>query len=200
MFREVFKNKESGKQELFWGYWENGSIHYFNDITLTTEVDIDDYDKQDVEGNIVNIPTPYQLFGVECERGWYQLLKPIIDYIDDYNKDKDESNMIYIIQIKEKLGTLRFYVSYCTPELNKLINDAEDESANVCEICGSREHVGTTLGWYITICHDCLKKMCKDREETVKWCNYDDDKVYWVSPDKEDEFVESIEDYNNSML
>ena len=198
MFRELFRNKESGEECMFWVYYIEGKPHYFKDVSLTKEVDISNYDVVDEE-EIVNIPTPYQLFGIECERGWYPLLQPIIDYIDEYNIGKSEEEMIYIDQIKEKMGTLNVYVSFLTPELSRLIDEAEDKSENICEICGSEKNVGSTLGWYITICHDCLKKRCIERNESIRWHNYGDGKVYWVNPEGDDEYIETIQEYEEDM-
>ena len=44
---------------------------------------------------------PYELFGIECGEGWKKLYQPIIDYIDEYNKDKEGVDKIEIYQIKE---------------------------------------------------------------------------------------------------
>ena len=82
--------------------------------------------------------TPYELFDVECGNGWGELLKPIFDYIENYNKDKDDKNKIEVCQVKQKFGTLRFYTSFSTDELDELIEKAENESAHTCELCGSK--------------------------------------------------------------
>lgn len=199
MFRKLFKNKETGEQLMLWVYFIDVNPHYFKDVSLKLEIDISDYEEINDDNNIANLRTPYQLFGVECERGWYHLLQPVIDYIDNYNADKDKDNMIYITQIKEKFGLLCIYVNFGTAELFSLIEDAEKKSENICEFCGTEKNVGTTLGWEITICHDCLKKRCKSRNESVKWCNYNDNKIYWVNPDGDDKFIETKEEYEENL-
>ena len=196
MYRTLFKNIKNEKEELLWKY---STGEYYKDVSLTQKVDISDYEPVDCSGGVVNIPTPYQLFGVECEKGWYRLLQPIIDYIDNYNKDKNECDMIYITQIKEKYGTLRFYVSIYTKELQDLIEEAEKRSGEICEMCGSDKHVGTTLGWYITICHDCVKKRSEKMNESIKWHSYDDNKVYFINPEGPDEYIETIEEYEEAL-
>lgn len=200
MYRLLFKNKDTGQEEMLWSGYVNKEKKYFKDLCLTQEVDISNYEEVKVKKNIGDIPYPYQLFGVECDKGWYPLIQPVIDYIDDFNKGKSEDEMIYIHQIKEKYGTLRIYVSHFTPELGELIDKAEEESCHVCEFCGSRKHVGSTLGWLMTICHDCVKKMCQERDNSVKWHSYDDDNIYWINPDKDDELVESNKEYQESLL
>lgn len=62
---------------------------------------------------------------------------------------------IYVMQIKEKFGTLRFYLSEETDEMSKLIEEAEAKSAETCEVCGAPGTPGT-LGkngyWITTLC------------------------------------------------
>ena len=84
------------------------------------------------------LQTPYELFGVECGDGWKGLLKPIFDYIEKYNSEHTK-NPIVIEQVKEKFGQLRFYVNFETEELSKLIEDAECDSWETCELCGSKK-------------------------------------------------------------
>lgn len=125
--------------------------------------------------------TPYELFDVECGDGWNELLKPIFDYIENYNKDKDDKDKIEILQVKEKFGTLRFYTSFYTDELHELINKAENESAHTCELCGSKENIGYTCGWITTCCEKCVKEMAKRNKKTVNWRPLNIDKKYkWI--------------------
>lgn len=101
---------------------------------------------------------PIDLYDIECGYGWYGIIFPIIAYIEEYNK-KHEDNPIIIYQIKEKFGGLRFYTSYSTPELDKMIEEAEDWSFLICENCGSPVNV-TTKGpnWITTLCDKCRNK------------------------------------------
>ena len=110
---------------------------------------------------------PYELFGIECGEGWKGIYQPIIDYIEDYNKDKEGEDKIEIYQIKEKLGTLSFYVSKKTDELRKMIEDAEAESYHVCEICG--RHINKQIvehHWIYPMCRECYDGM-KTKQEKI---------------------------------
>jgi ribosomal protein L37AE/L43A len=110
---------------------------------------------------------PYELFGIECGEGWKKLYQPIIDYIDEYNKDKEGVDKIEIYQIKEKFGTLSFYVSKKTDKLRKMIEDAEAESYHVCEICG--RHINKQIvehHWIYPMCRECYDGM-KERQEKI---------------------------------
>ena len=105
---------------------------------------------------------PFELFGIECESGWKKLYEPIIEYIIEYNKTH-EDNPIKIHQIKEKFGGLRFYTNYCTEELDRMIDKAEDESYNVCEICG--KHIDQPIvkhHWIYPFCKECFNKRHKE--------------------------------------
>ena len=128
--------------------------------------------------------TPIELFGVECGNGWKDLLTPIIDYVNEYNKDKKEEEKIEFIQIKEKYGGLRVYTNFGTKELFDLIEKAEEESYDVCEDCGTRENVGfKTNGWLRTLCLDCAKNEAKTLHSTVKWERNSDKKMFNINVD-----------------
>lgn len=140
--------------------------------------------------NIQYIPHPYELFGVECGKGWYKLLQPIFDYVENYNKDKDENHQIKFTQIKEKWGTLRVYVNFGTDELFKLIDEAEDKSENTCEICGTQKNVGMKInGWYTTMCLDCIIKEAKQKQTQQRWTRNEDNKLFIINPN---ETIETI--------
>lgn len=138
---------------------------------------------------------PYELFGIECGEGWYKLLQPIFDYIEEYNKDKvNDDEKLIPLQIKEKFGGLRVYMNFYTDELNKLIEDAEDEAYNTCEICGSKEDIGQTTGWITTMCRECVKKMAKkSKTGYVNWRSYKDKKLHMIF---DDDTKDVVSDYN----
>lgn len=100
------------------------------------------------------IKLPY----VECQAGWKNVLQPIFDYVEQYNKNNKEK--IEFLQIKEKFGGLRVYTNFITKELNDLIEKAEEDASETCEYCGTTDDVGTiTSGWIKTICKKCVNKL-----------------------------------------
>ena len=104
---------------------------------------------------------PYELFGVECGKGWKHLYQPITDFIMEYNKEH-EDNPIIIHQIKEKFGGLRYYVSNYIDGLAEMIDKAEDESYNTCEICG--KHIDEPIiehHWIYPQCKECFEALRK---------------------------------------
>ena len=95
----------------------------------------------------------FQLFGFECGDGWYSVIEPVVAYIEKLNAKEDR---VYISQIKEKFGGLRFYVDGGDDRLCKLISDAEIKSESTCDVCGA---VGSTVkvrSWLMTRCKDHL--------------------------------------------
>ena len=75
----------------------------------------------------------------ECGLGWYELIHELsvsIEYIlEKIEKDYVE---MYAVQVKEKYGILRFYMSSETDEISDLIEMAEKLSHMTCEACGAR--------------------------------------------------------------
>ena len=106
------------------------------------------------------LKTPYELFDIECGKGWEHLYQPVIDAVNKWNEEhKDVELPMEIIQIKEKYGTLRIYLNFYTDEIKDMIRKAEDESYYTCEICG--KHIGgpITTSWIYSMCEDCFNKL-----------------------------------------
>lgn len=135
------------------------------------------------------IKTPFELFNVECGKGWFDLLRPIFEYIERYNKDEKNKEKIEVLQVKEKFGGLRFYTNFQTNELSKLIEEAEFKADNTCELCGSTEKVGKTLGWITTCCEECAKKIAKNNySEYIRWIpNNKEEGLKWYEINKQGE-------------
>lgn len=72
---------------------------------------------------------------LECGEGWRILIDPLIE--------RCIAEGAKIVQIKEKLGGLRFYTEVGRPiseGLQDAILEAEARSYEVCEICGQSLH------------------------------------------------------------
>ena len=111
----------------------------------------------------------YELFGIECDKGWEKLYKPILDYIEEYNKDKKGDDEIEVHQIKEKYGGLCIYLSKYTEELRQMINKAEAESYHTCDICG--KHINKPIVedyWIYPMCKECFDGMNERREKAME--------------------------------
>lgn len=79
----------------------------------------------------------------------------------EYNSSWPEEKYVYkvvAIQVKEKYGTLRFYVYGGDEYTNGIIDMAEAMSAVTCEICGDKGVERNERGWYSTMCDKCFNK------------------------------------------
>lgn len=109
--------------------------------------------------------------------GWLELIKDlsikleelIVKYIEENPNDEWPPRAV---QVKEKFGTLRYYMSSETDEMSKLINKAENDSGNICETCGEVGYRVNDYGWYKTIC-----KTCEIKEELEDSIQKDSDEV-----------------------
>ena len=113
-------------------------------------------------------------------KGWYHLLDSLFESLsaditeakrrlkyaleDSSGEDRNESIVLLeekvekereklpsIIQIKEKFGTLRVYVTSPSYEHSILIDFAESMSKHICEVCGSPAKIRSGY-WIKTLC------------------------------------------------
>ena len=82
--------------------------------------------------------------------------KPIAELEKDVVAAMDE--LPVITQVKEKFGTLRFYVHGGTSEMNNYIEFAEAMTGRVCEECGAPGE-SRTGGWIKVLCNDHHRSM-----------------------------------------
>lgn len=85
----------------------------------------------------------------EVGDGWYTLLDELCAKLQQ-NADACDSQP-KAVQVKEKFGTLRFYIDIGTDEQNKMIDEAEDKSHELCEVCGAKGSP-TKSDWIKTLC------------------------------------------------
>lgn len=97
-------------------------------------------------------------WGFACGDGWYELLKEAcfaLEPLVTAMKVKDPAGWACgyyrASQIKEKFGTLRFYLSGGTDEMYAIANKAEEQSATTCERCGKKGKL-RGRGWLYTAC------------------------------------------------
>lgn len=101
-------------------------------------------------------------FGFECDDGWFDLIEALSAHLTSLaeelsTREPKFGGSFMASQVKEKYGTLRFYVGPCTDEGHAIIHFAESLSARICETCGNR---GRTRGitWFKTLCDGCAEK------------------------------------------
>lgn len=81
----------------------------------------------------------------EVGEGWKNI---ILDLCEDIRKLGWDGR---VYQVKEKFGTLCFYIGYGTPAIWDRIAKAELESSKTCEVCGEPGEIRSG-GWVKTLC------------------------------------------------
>ena len=101
-------------------------------------------------------------WGLCVGKGWKQLLWELCTKLQrELDKRGNESlKMNFAVhQVKEKYGTLRFYVNgYTNKIMDALINNAEDMSFITCEVCGNLGKLSSKGNWRAVRCKICAKK------------------------------------------
>lgn len=99
-------------------------------------------------------------FGIEHGGGWNTIVEELLQKIEAHLAEKyaagfrDPDYGFQIDQIKEKFGTLRFYVSGADDQIFRWIVDAEEKTAKTCEVCGNSGglHCRKGVFWVRTLC------------------------------------------------
>lgn len=93
-------------------------------------------------------------WGFGCESGWEILLTQLCGRLDALALLE-----LRVVQVKEKYGTLRFYVHGSTDEVQAMIRQAEAESAKTCEWCGAPGQMRESeRRYFLTLCPPCFEK------------------------------------------
>lgn len=90
-------------------------------------------------------------FGFEVGDGWFDLLDSLSA---DLMRAVQRSGMAcpHAVQVKSKMGTLRFVLSDFNAPMDALIANAEKASVITCEQCGSPGHAYIKNRWVYVAC------------------------------------------------
>jgi len=93
-------------------------------------------------------------FGFQCGDGWFNILwrlcvelEPLVAELEQETGERFE-----VVQVKEELGTLRFYVSHHSDPIDERITEAQKESSRTCEVCGQPGKQRQTDGEVRAVC------------------------------------------------
>lgn len=102
---------------------------------------------------------------ISCGMGWYPLIAQLHLKLCDLDIDHE------VLQVKEKFGTLRYNAQPLAAEddvqdhFHALIDEAEAQSAKVCEWCGlpgELSAAGNVGQWWLkTLCESCREASAK---------------------------------------
>jgi hypothetical protein len=117
----------------------------------------------------VRAPLVPLAFGFECDDGWERLIREL-SYTLEFLNDTVPV-WVKAVQVKEKFGTLRFYVDIAGDKpwrdlIYDLIAYAEARSSWTCESCGEP---GKARGgsWVRTLCDSCHDELLTRKEVPV---------------------------------
>lgn len=105
-------------------------------------------------------------FGFDHNDGWFQLVYDLSAKIDTYAKEKGLTPEV--VQVKEKFGSLRYYLHGGDEFIYDLICKVEEASTHICEDCGRPAKVRSRGRWYRTLCSLCAFEQSYDeaKEDT----------------------------------
>jgi len=99
--------------------------------------------------------------GFECGDGWsdllYRLCERLEPLVRKLNATLDPRERFEVLQVKQKLGGLRFYVSHHAAAIDTEIDRARLSSLRTCERCGRPGTLRNREGWLVTLCDQCLR-------------------------------------------
>lgn len=106
-------------------------------------------------------------WGIDTGDGWFNILYELSEKLYPHilkwkEENPDSSDHPRASQVKEKFGTLRFYMTHATEEMYELINEAEHKTAITCETCGAPGETSNE-GWVFTLCEECAQLRRDDR-------------------------------------
>jgi len=98
-------------------------------------------------------------WGIECGDGWFFIIDSLCSEIQD-SCDNNRAPQVQAVQVKEKYGSLRFYLDRHIECFENYIDMAEAISKRVCEQCGSFAQIDDELIGYGSArdyCENCNK-------------------------------------------
>ena len=104
--------------------------------------------------------TTCMCWGFDVGTGWYNLIYNLSEKLEALinNLPQKDQEHFCAVQVKEKFGGLRFYMTSQTKEMSEEITKAESLSYHTCEDCGSNQAKQNNEGWISTLCSPCRKK------------------------------------------
>ena len=92
-------------------------------------------------------------WGLQCGSGWFKILDKLSAQITKVCPTAEATT------VKEKLGSLRVYLTKEPKAVHELIQKAADESYRTCEECGKPGVAkADSFGWISVLCKKCRKK------------------------------------------
>lgn len=97
--------------------------------------------------------------GFECQDGWFGLLYVLASQIMEHRIVNTLSSPVTIVEVKQKMGALAISVHDGDETTKRLIRNAEEQSANICELDGEPA-TGLFVcapRWFRHLCRNCAE-------------------------------------------
>lgn len=83
--------------------------------------------------------------------GWRHLVDRVFDKLEILSTEPNR-RIPKVTTVKEKYGLLCIYTDTYDEELQKVIDELEDESGKTCQVCGNEGHTFEKNRWVFTVC------------------------------------------------
>ena len=90
-------------------------------------------------------------WGFSCGDGWFDLINNLCERLQFWTAHNGAPQVV-ALQVKEKFGTLSFYVSGADDTQRGMIAMASGMSGRICEECGNPGQLLVDGGWWRTCC------------------------------------------------
>ena len=79
-------------------------------------------------------------FGFQCDDGWFELLWRLCEHLEALVQrfKRKTGERFEILQVKQKLGGLRFYTNHRPDAIRERIEAAQQESFRTSKVCGQQ--------------------------------------------------------------
>lgn len=105
---------------------------------------------------------------ISCRDGWFKILDELSNKLEKLILEfpEEERDLFTAVQIKEKMGGLRFYLDRIPNGAREIINEATDASYKTCEVCGSSGKLRSNGLVVVTVCDKHFQEQ-EEEEENV---------------------------------
>jgi hypothetical protein len=99
---------------------------------------------------------PLARWGIDIMTGWRPILERLLYKLEAEITAQpiEERDRFRILQIKEKFGRLTVYTADSTPDIDRAIQAAADESTRTCEVCGAAGELRQRNFWWAPRCKE----------------------------------------------
>lgn len=97
--------------------------------------------------------------GFDCNDGWFDLIWNLSQAIEDAaqrdGRDPQSEDWPEAVQVKQKVGSLRFYLATRNDTFSVLVDNAMKASEKICEVCGAPGAMAADIQSGVrTVCND----------------------------------------------